>query len=308
MSFERDASPLRQQLSARAEQLRKEYLRRGFSRDDYQRLVDRAEAVVRTAAGLKIDDADLQPIRDCRSVLVSVVKLLTDPKSETIPPTNDEVYAAALTIARLGRLFEQFDSAPPAWKNQLALLVRALGSTETDAGRLLVMLEFAGLCRSVGISIRPAPEARAELELEEWQLAASSAVAESRGALSKAAQQACAGLVAMKRPGLIVLDAGSAMPDAPSLRRVGNDQTAALEMQRHVDQFIIDQHETLVEAVDTQYAFAAVVGAVLHTVNVSTGLVNFAACYRTVNLCELDDPRAPRLRRLMDRLSAFAMT
>lgn len=306
MTPDRD-QPLRRHLSAQADRLRAEYLRRGFTRDDYHHLVERAEATIAAATEMGIPSGGLAALRDSRNVLGSVLRLLGDPAAETVAPSNAQVYEAALMIARLSRLTGQMKGAPKAWKDQLGLLLSELDAGSDDGAMRLVMLEFAAICRDAGVRIEPVATGGvsmgAEIGLDEWTFAAACALADGAGTMCKAAAEGCAALKQMKRPGIVVIDAGSAMPDAPTLRRVGNDQTGELEMQRHVDQFIIDQHGAMVEAVDTQFAFAAAVGAVLQTVNVSAGRVNFAACYRVVNLCDPDDARAPRLRRFMERFS-----
>lgn len=302
MSTEQD-QPLRRQLTAQADRLRAEYLREGFTRDDYHHLIERADQTIAEAGALGIDAPALAPLRESRAVLFSVLKLLSDPSAQAVAPSNNQVYREALKIARLARLTGQLKGAPRAWRDQLAALLGEMSGQDDQAARRLVLLEFATLCRASGIHVEPAGTLGAEIEFDEWTLAACPAIAEKSAGVAAAAKEACSGLVAMKRPGIVVIDAGAAMPDAPSLRRVANDRTAEIEMQRHVDQFIIDYHEEMVEAVDTQFAFAAVVGAVLHSVNVSTRRVNFAACYRMVNLCDPEDARAPRLRRFMDRFS-----
>lgn len=295
--------PLRRQLNLQADRMRAEYLLRGFTRDDYSRLVARADAAMESARALGVPGESLGALRRSRGVLGSVLTLLSDPAAEEVAPTNDQVYDAALRVARLSRLTGQFKASPEAWKNQVGALFGELEAEKPEAAQRLVLLEFAGLCRDVGMRIEPAGGLGAEIELDDWTMAAAPALTEGAGTLAAAARSGCEALVAMKRPGLVVIDAGSAMPDAPSLRRVGNDETGEIEMQRHVDQFIIDHHDEMAEAVDTRFAFAAVIGAVLHSVNVSAGRVNFAGCYRVVNLCEPTDVRMPRLRRFMDLFS-----
>ncbi|GAB4385029.1 MAG: hypothetical protein Kow0022_09480 [Phycisphaerales bacterium] len=306
MTTDRD-QPLRRHLAAQADRLRAEYLRHGFSRDDYHLLVDRADAITAAAAAMGVPPGALAAVRDSRNVLASVLRLLEDPSSATVAPTNAQVYEAALIIARLARLTAEMRGAPAAWQRQLGALLAELDAGSRQGAERLVLLEFAGICRASGIRIEPvgqdAGPIGAEITFEDWTFAAVPAIAESAGSVAQAAARGCQSLRQLRRPGIVVIDAGSAMPDAPSLRRVGNDRTGELEMQRHVDQFIIDQHDAMVRAVDTQFAFAAAVGAVLQTVNVSAGRVNFAACYRVVNLCEPEDARAPRLRRFMERFS-----
>lgn len=295
--------PLRRQLNLQADRMRAEYLRRGFTRDDYRRLVERADETMESARGMGVPGESLGALRSARGVLGSVLTLLNDPAAEEVAPTNDQVYHAALRVARLSRVTGQFKSAPESWKKQVGALFSELEGEQPEGARRLVLLEFGGLCRDVGMRVEPSGALGVEIELDDWTMAAAPALAERPGSLGSAARAGCEALVAMKRPGLVVIDAGSAMPDAPSLRRVGNDETGAIEMQRHVDQFIIDHHDEMAEAVDTRFAFAAVIGAVLHSVNVSAGRVNFAGCYRVVNLCEVTDVRMPRLRRFMDSFS-----
>ncbi len=283
--------------------MRAEYLGRGFTRDDYKRLSERADEAIESARALGVPGEALGALKTSRAVLGSVLTLLNDPAAESVAPTNDQVYHAALQVARLSRLTGQFRAAPVAWKQQVCALFGELQAEKPEAALRLVLLEFAGLCRDVGMRIEPSGELGAEIELDDWTMAAAPALAEGPGSLAGAARAGSQALVSLRRPGIVVIDAGSAMPDAPSLRRVGNDETGEIEMQRHVDQFIIDHHDEMAEAVDTQFAFAAVIGAVLHSVNVSAGRVNFAGCYRVVNLCEPTDVRMPRLRRFMDRFS-----
>ncbi len=296
--------PLERHLRAAAAESRRSFQTTEFSRDDYEQLLAKAGSLADKLLGFGVGEAAVHAVRDRARVLEAVVRLLDDPGAGVVAPSNDEVYFAGLLVSRLDLVTENLAGAPKAWFEQLELLLSDLADSNaaTGAARRMALIEFGGLCRRSGISCRPnAAPLSATLEIDDWSFAAAPEVADTPESLPAAATRACDTLRALKRPGLVVLDAGGAMPDAPALRRVGNDASAMIEMRRHVDQFIIDNHEQLVAAVDTDFAFGAVVSAVLHSVNVSTGRIAFASCARAVNLCDPDDPRAARLGVFMNR-------
>lgn len=298
----REPGPLERRLRAAAAEGRSNFRSTGFTRDDYAQLHDRAEDLARRLAAIGLTGDAVETAREQGRVLGAVVRLLDDPAAQVAPPSNDAVYRAGLFVARLHKAVTQLAGAAKAWDTQVEALL-----TDPDpaaAARRMALVEFGALCRDAAIPCRPTADGRAAtVEIDEWTLAAAPEVAGSPDALAPAAAAACDTLRALKRPGLIVLDAGGAMPDAPSLRRVGNDASAMIEMRRLVDQFIVDRHDEIVAAVDTDFAFGAVISVVLHSLNVSTGRLVFASCSRAVNLCEPDDARAPRLAAFMNRLA-----
>jgi hypothetical protein len=297
----RGPGPLERRLRAAAARGRADFAPPQFARDDYAMLAGRAGALADGLAARGLSDAAVESVREHGRVLASVVRLLDDPGAAVAAPSNDAVYRAGLVVARLQRAVAQLAGAPAAWNDALDALL-----TEDDpatAARRMTNVEFAGVCRAARIPCRPlAGPAAASVEIDEWTLAAAADVADEPAGLAPAARRACDTLRALKRPGLIVLDAGGAIPDAPSLRRVGSDATAMIEMRCVVDQFIVDRHDELTAAVDTDFAFGAVVSVVLHSMNVSSGRLVFASSTRAFNLCEPDDARAPRLAAFMSRL------
>jgi hypothetical protein len=296
--------PLERRLRDAAAESRRSFQAVEFSRDDYEQLLARAESLAQRLVGFGLSEAAVKAVHDRARVLDAVVRLLDDPAAGVVAPSNDQVYLAGLLVSRLDLAARNLTGAPKAWFEQFETLLSNLSDTggATEAARRLTLIEFGGLCRRSGISCRPNAEPlAATLEIDDWSFAAAPEIADLPGSLSDAASNASNTLKVLKRPGLIVLDAGGAMPDAPALRRVGNDASAMIEMRRHVDQFIVENHEQLVAAVDTDFAFGAVISAVLHSVNVSTGRIAFASCARVVNLCDSEDPRAARLGVFMNR-------
>lgn len=292
--------PLERRLRAAAAAGRADLRETGFSRDDYAMLRERADGLATRLKARGLSGDAIDTVRDHGRVLSAVVKLLDNPKAETAAPSNDAVYRAGLVTSRLSKAVANLEGAAKGWNDELEALL-----TEDDAAvaaRRMVLVEFGGLCRAAGIPCKPHADRRAAtIEMDDWSLAAAAGVADEPAALAAAAGSACDTLRSLKRPGLIVLDAGGAMPDAASLRRVANDATAMIEMRRLVDQFIVDHHAALVKAVDTDFAFGAVVSVVMHSLNVSTGRIVFASCARAVNLCDTEDARAQRLAAFMNR-------
>ncbi len=299
---DRSPGPLEQRLRAASAESRKTYLTTGFSRDGYAELHTRGEALASSLSKLGVHKDALCVVRDMTNILSAVVQLLDNPKAQVVAPSNEEVYRAGLLIARLRLAVENLKGAPRAWADQFDQLLTEISNDSPNAPRRMALVEFAGTCRSKKIPCRPHDSLiAATIEVDEWALAIAPALADTPSSLIAAATRACDTLRQMRRPGLILLDAAGAMPDAPSLHRVGNDATAMIEMRRHVDQFIVDHHEELVDAVDIDFAFGAIISAVLHGVNVSSGRIAFASCSRAVNLCDTDDPRTPHLAAFMNR-------
>lgn len=299
------AGPLEQRLKAAAAESRRNYLTSGFSRDGYAELASRGKALCQSFEQMGIETDALGFVRDLTGVLESVVKLLDNPKAPVVAPTNDEVYRAGLLIARLRLATANLAGAPKAWAEQFAALIEEIPNDSSIAPRRMALIEFAGMCRAKKIPCRPHHDCvAATVEMDDWSIAVAPELADAPSELASAATRACDTLQSLRRPGLILLDVGGALPDAPRLHRVGNDATAMIEMRRHLDQFIVDHHEEIVNAVDIDFAFGAIISAVLHGVNVSAGRIAFASCTRAVNLCETDDPRTPHLAAFMNRFGA----
>jgi hypothetical protein len=277
-------------------------LRAGFSRDGYAELASRGKTLSQSLEKLGVETDALDLVRDLTRVLEAVVKLLDDPKAAVVAPTNDEVYHAGLLISRLRLAVANLAGAPKAWAEQFACLLADISTDTNDGPRRMALIEFAGMCRVKKIPCRPHPDLiAATIDIDDWSIAIAPEVADAPKSLAASATRACQTLKALRRPGLVLIDAGGAIPDAPGLHRVGNDATAMIEMRRHIDQFIVDHHDELVEAVDIDFAFGAVISAVLHGVNVSAGRISFASCTRAVNLCDTDDARTPHLAAFMNR-------
>ncbi len=302
MTTTRGESPLSSAVSSERQRLREEYAASGFSTGDYEYLRQQADdsTVALKSAGLT---RGLDALKAPRGVINAVVRLLHDPAAEVAPPTNAEVYAAGLLISRLSRLTRAFAHAPEAWFNALASLLESIEADADDIDARLALLEFAAACRGAKVKIAPNGAARASLDLEGWKCGVAAVVVAHADALSEAANAGEDALRELRLPGIIIFEITSALPPAPRLARVANEETALAEMRRHLDTYIEPRLEAVAHEVNTDFAFAGFFSAVMSSVVVSSGRAFYAWCPRAANLCPPRDARLIRLERFMHRLS-----
>lgn len=300
MTTSGDASGLQRRLRAEAERARAELAATtGLGRSTYDRLVTQADEIIATLGGSGLPETALDPVRARRRVLRSIVRLIDDPKAQEVAPSNTEAYAAAIDIAELARVVGTLGRAGPRWRAALANALTADAEGRDDAGAWRLTLAFAALCRRGRLEVAPEPTGEAcAVEIDRWEVRCPSIVptdagwpASARDAIARAG-----------RPAIIVLEAGPLLPTAQAVR-VAEDATALSVAGNRVDAFLAQHRDAWADAIGTDLAFALVARATVPAVNVASGRVVLAECFRCVNLCSVDDPRAPRLRRFMDAIA-----
>ncbi len=295
-----NASGLQQRLKAEAERARAELAATaGLGRSTYDRLVTQADEITAKLSHSGFPESSLDPIRARRRVLKSVVRLIDDPKAQEIAPSNTEAYAAAIDIAELARVVATLANAGTRWRAALAEALAADAEGRDDAGHWRLTLAFGALCRRGRLEVAPEPGGAAcTIELDRWEVRCPSIVPTGTGWPTAARSV----IERAARPTIVVLEAGPLLPTAHAVR-VADDQTALSVAGNRVDAFLAEHRDAWADAIGTELAFALVARATVPAVNVASGRVVLAECFRCVNLCSVDDPRAMRLRRFMDAIA-----
>jgi hypothetical protein len=294
---ESGSSSLRSRLRVEAARARAELAASsGFSKETYSDLVTRATELERTLHAIGATTAELSAIEDRRRTLESVARLLADRSAEAVPPTNDEAYAAALDIAELARAVATLRSASSTWSDTIRRSLQSEAAGAPDAAPLRLTIGFGAACRRARLGVRPADRGEscgAELDLGGWPVWCPSVVPDASGAWIDTAR---ASVAAGAGPSIVVLEAGGLLPVGAGAARVAEDGTGVGLAAARVDALLAEHRDTWADALGTDLAFALVARATLPVLNVASGRVVLAECFRCVNLCSLDDPRADRLR------------
>lgn len=295
-------APLARQLASEAARQRAEFARRGFDAAGYETLVQLAARLETDLARHDVSPEAIEHVRDRRRLFEDVRRLLSQPDAQAIPPTNDEIYTAAVELSRLAPVAERLAAPSARWAARLGAVLTA--DDDHARGRALLALHFAALCRSGGLKVDPGDSPiDLELDLGGWRVGVVTRIPDGPADVAPAASHAADALAEAGRPGIVLLGIGRALPPNPRLDRVADDHAAATEMQAHADRFLVDHQQAVAESAGTSHAFALVGAATLRTRNVASGRIAFATVYRAINLCPMDDARIPALRRFMDAFS-----
>lgn len=294
-------APLARALAARAaaqfDDLQKA---KGVDASTFKALAARASDLHRSLEGWGLPERADAAIKTHRDVLEDVSRLLADPRANAIPPSNDRIYAAVLDITELAPIVHALGPTAQgrdAVRDQLA---------ETDpvkarSGRLA--LAFSAVCRRGGLKATPprSPGEPVTLDLDGWRLDAAPCIPGDGETAADAARRGRDTLAARKRPGLLLLEAGTLLPLDPIT--VAEDALAISRMNERLETFTLAARQEILDAIGDEQAFGLVTHATLPATNAVSKRLIFAECLRAVNLCDAEDPRADGFRVIAEAMS-----
>jgi hypothetical protein len=322
------ASPLAARLSAEAAEARKVLAERfTFGSGGFTALADTAARAHDRFTRAGASERALSRCADARRVLADAARLLNQQGVEAVPPTNAEIYSAAMTVVR----FEDISSLLGGpWNQRVLDWSDAEGDQSRpgpDRTRDRVILMFAAACKRGQIKTTPRDignetgnHVAATIDMNRWNVGVSVGLSNrvsdqttTADGFAKAARDAGSALTAAGMPGLVLIEVTDALPDLSRASRVDSDTTGLSAMQSAIDRTLIDSRLDLacyangLAAGSAMTADAPVFGliasATMRSTIVSAVRVGFATLFRGVNLCELSDPRAERLAWFLERFS-----
>lgn len=252
--------------------------------DTYQHLASRAERLAGVLA-----DAGLGPaLGEARRVLADVAALLASPSAERVPPTNDQVYAAAMRVAELDAMASSLGlvggrgpSRASAWA-----VAELAAWAEADAACRRLRLRLVARLAAGGVRpLRPLHAARPDDEpphddaapvsiaTGRWETALAFAVLWPGEAWSEAAQRGGAGLRGVRRPGVVAIDVSADAALHDETLRVDGDRAGGEALSRRLDQRLREEIANVGRVLAEAGAFGVLATARGRALHVASGRV-----------------------------------
>ncbi len=292
-------SPLKTLLERDAAQARKALDQPTFTRQDSARLREMAAGALERVRSLGLEPASANRLARCERIFRDLLMLAEDPEAEVVRPRDSEVYAAGLETGQLAQICEAL--ARPRTKAGEFWGPRILGAIESDASPETLQdrrfrLQFVAMCVRAGIRIEPTQsELDGEADLSKWRIGLACKRIESSNLIEAAVSSSAGRLKRARRPGLIVLEVSGVVWPERRILSVDSDLTAAREIHRRTDAFLVEQTDAIGEMVDPSFAFGVLAAATIPTLNIATQHVAFSSSFRIASLVGETDPRYDRL-------------
>lgn len=288
-------------MKAEADRLRSELsASQGLASSTFEALARDADHVISALTDLGISEG-AEPVERARGVLRSAADLHRDPASGAVPPLNEEVYSAAVMISELVDVIATVQNSATGL---IRLLASSLITNGTDARLRRLTLGFGALCRRARIPVRPKTKsASIELTISGWDVAGVGVVPEAPEGVDSWCEPAKNAVTEARRPCIVVLDASPILPLEEGVPRVADDATAITVASSRIDRFLLGGQDRWAEQIGTDAAFALAAYATTPVINAASKRLLFIGCFRCINLCSVDDPRADRLAWFMDAIA-----
>ena len=293
-------SPLRVLLERDAAQAKKALDQPTFTRQDYAVLHAMATAALDRLTTLGLDLPDGHRLGHCERIFRDLLALDADPGADAIRPQEGEVYAAGLETGQLAQITEALTRPGCAsWGPRLLGAIDPCADAQALQD-LRFRLQFIAMCLRAGVHVEPtSSELDAEAHFHKWRIGLACRRVEAPNLIQAAVSSASARLARAKRPGLIVLEVSAIVWPERRILAVDSDLTAAREIHRRTDAFLVEQTDAIASMVDPSLVFGVLAVATLPTLNVPTSHVAFSTSFRIASLVDEHDPR-------YDHLVAFA--
>ncbi len=305
-----DRSPLRALLSEDARRAREALGGPSFDRQDYEMLAQMAAGAIGRLERLGVALPAGHRLARCQRVFEDLVRVSEDPGAEVIAPRASEVYAAGLETGQLWQIVEALGRpgtrAGAEWG---ARIVGAIDSSQD--GSVLhdrrFRLQFVAMCARAGIHVEAhAGELDGVILLDRWRVGLACKRIEAQN-LIEAAVASCAGRLRRGRmAGLMVLEVSGVVWPERRVLAVDSDLTAAREIQRRTDAFLLEHAEAIGGMVDPAQCFGVLAVATIPTLNVASRHVAFSTSFRVASLVGEADPRHGRLAQFTRRFEALS--
>jgi len=293
-------SALEARLRREAERALKEFGADGrVESSTYGVLAERAAALEARLAELGAAPDELAAVAAQRRTLEGVDRQRSGADASPAPPKS-AVYGAAVNVTELESMTASLALAGDAWRRALLDHLRSIMRGDPDAARDRLALSLAALLRRARLRPVLAVEGprSAELDVGGWRVALAFGVCGDDTGSS--ARWLSEDFARRGRVGLIALECGGAIePPAGGIVRGADDRAVMTALGERLGAFLLDRQPAIAEAVSPDHAFGVIAHATLAGLNVASGRLIFAECWRIANLCDLDDPRVEHLQRLM---------
>ncbi len=270
-----------------------------FNRQDYARLHKMAGGSIERLRSLGLELGERNRLGRCERIFGDLLALGEDPEAEVVRPREGEVYSAGLETGQLAQIVEALarpgTKAGEFWGPKILEAIDSGADGETLQDRRF-RLQFIAMCVKAGIRIEPTEsELDAEADLSKWRVGLACKRIESGNLIEAAVSTAAGRLKRAKLPGLIVLEVSGIVWPERRILAVDSDMTAAQEIHRRTDAFLVEQTEAIGGMVDPSFAFGVLAAATIPTLNVTTKHVAFSSSFRIASLVSDTDPRYDRL-------------
>ncbi len=304
-----DSSPLKSLLALDAAQAKKALDQPTFNRQDFGRLHEMASlALERLGAVCEIPETNR--LRHCEKIFADLLALADDPEAQVVRPREGEVYNAGLETGQLAQLTEALakpgTKAATYWGPRILKAIDAKADPQTLQDRRF-RLQFIAMCAQAGVRIEPSEsELDGEADLSKWRIGLACKRIEAENLIEAAVSSTAGRLQRAMKPGLIVLEVSGLVWPERRILAVDSDLTAAREIHRRTDAFLIEQTEAIARMVDPSFAFGVLAAATIPTLNVSSKHVAFSSSFRIASLVGDTDPRYGRLVSFARKFEALS--
>lgn len=311
MAAEEQKSPPLAARMQQASQQQREVLRGPiFTRRDYARLLEMAAAARERLAVAAVALPADNRLDQAAGLIERLLAELEKPEDQRQVPPGATVYAAGLEIGQLAHIAMHLARPNGPWNGRIgAVLAPAEGDDEAAAEALRdgrFRLQFLGMCRQAELRLEAAPPLEALVELSRWRVGLAARAVEAPNLIEAAVASAAQRLRSARLPGLIVLEVSRVIWPDRTVLRAASAAAAGHELQRRVDHFLRQQHDTVAAIVDPALVFGVVAVATIPAYLEASGHVAFHTSFRIASLCDSEDPRHQRLvafARRFERLS-----
>lgn len=296
-------------LARDAAQARKALDQPTFTRQDYVRLHEIAsDALARLEAiGLPLPAGNR--LARCERTFRDLLAISQDQGAEVLAPREGEVYAAGLETGQLAQiisaLLTQRSKTSGAWGQRILAALDPACDALTLLDRRF-RLQFIAMCVDAGVRVEPASaEIDAECELGKWRIGLACKRIETENLIDAAVASAGARLKRARLPGLIALEVSGIVWPERRVLAVDSDLTAARELHKRTDAFLIEHAGAIGRIVDPSFAFGVLAAATIPSLNVTTRHVAFSSSFRIASLVPESDPRHAHLVSFVRKFEAL---
>ncbi len=277
-----------------------------FDRQDYQTLLQMASSSLDRLERLGVELPADNRLARCRRVFEDLLALEADPEADVIRPRASEVYAAGLETGQLSQIVEALGRGGSVWHS------RILGAIDSSQDRAVLgdrrfRLQFAAMCMRAGIQVEASEgDLDGVIVLDRWRVGLACKGIESANLIEAAVISSVGRLRRARLAGLLVLEVSGVVWSERRVLAVDSDLTAARELQRRTDAFLLEHAGAIGEMVDPAQCFGVLAVATIPTLNVASRHVAFNTSFRVASLVGEADPRYGRLARFTRRFEALS--
>lgn len=290
-------SPLKAMLARDAAQTRKALDQPTFTRQDYARLHELALSALARLAAFPLPPGNR--LARCERTFRDLLAIAEDQHASVILPREGEIYAAGLETGQLSQIISALVTPRARSASVWGQRILAALDPECDAITLLdrrFRLQFIAMCVDAGVRVEPSTgDLDAECGLGKWRIGLACKRIETENLIDAAVASAGARLKRARLPGLIALEVSGIVWPERRVLAVDSDLTAARELHKRTDAFLVEHADAIARIIDPSYVFGVLAAATIPSLNVTTRHVAFSSSFRIASLVPESDPRHAHL-------------